>query len=150
MSYEKVKSVSFDKKNKKIWVTSACVNCTPLKYTRWEYGDREDFKENIKKFFVDTLEGNFKFLKSCKWYEIVQEVLEHKREIYKHEDVIWSDVEYNTKFNDEMNQYLAETYLIPLVLNKNAEITPNNGYETSFIVKCEKAWDKIENDYNKI
>lgn len=36
MSYEKIKNISLDKKNKKVFITSACNNLRPLTFERWE------------------------------------------------------------------------------------------------------------------
>lgn len=67
MSYYKVKSVSFNKKKNKIFVTAACNNLRPLCYERCEYGKDEPFEEKLLDFWVSVMEGNFQFLNSCKY-----------------------------------------------------------------------------------
>jgi hypothetical protein len=60
MSYEKVKSVTIDLKNKKINVVSACNNVRPLSFEKWELTRlqellKEPTKENIKKIEIEIL-----------------------------------------------------------------------------------------------
>ena len=74
MSYYKVKSVVFDKKNGKIFVTAADSSCRPRSYFRSEYASGiSDFKEKCKQFWVSVLDGNMQFLKSCHWSEETDE-----------------------------------------------------------------------------
>ena len=60
MSYEILKYASFNKKEQKIYITSASNNCRPLYYCRYEYSHKDmTFEQNIEYFFVSMLEGNY-------------------------------------------------------------------------------------------
>lgn len=60
MSYEIVKSITI--KGDKIEVTSACNNCRPLYYSKWEfvpyYNKNADLREKLFALFKDILDGN--------------------------------------------------------------------------------------------
>lgn len=46
MSYEKIKCITRKPKEGKIFITSACNNVRPLKYSRWEFrADEQDYHE---------------------------------------------------------------------------------------------------------
>ena len=55
MSYEVLKYVSFNKKEKSINVTSADSSLRPLTYQKWQYAVKDmSFEQNVEYFFVNT------------------------------------------------------------------------------------------------
>lgn len=67
MSYEKVKSIKFDKNTKQVFITSACNNVRPLHFTKWECnGYSKTWQENgydamFGALLDDINGGNLKF-----------------------------------------------------------------------------------------
>lgn len=143
MSYYKVKSVVFDKKNGKIFVTAADSSCRPLYYVRREYASGiVDFKEKCEQFWVSVLEGNMQFLKSNRWYVPVHNAHAAIYQIQDGADLFSKDYDYNTSFGDELIRYVATTYLVPLVTKENVEA--DMMFENGFAEKCKKKWNEIE------
>lgn len=143
MSYYKVKSVVFDKKNGKIFVTAADSSCRPLYYVRREYASGiSDFKEKCKQFWVSVLDGNMQFLKSCHWSEETEKAFEVIRRIEKEITPIVGDTSYHTSFWRELKSYVATTYLVPLVTEE--DVAADEAFESEFAEKCLKKWREIE------
>lgn len=143
MSYYKVKSVVFDKKNGKIFVTAADSSCRPRSYFRSEYASGiSDFKEKCKQFWVSVLDGNMQFLKSCHWSEETEKAFEVIRRIEKEITPIVGDTSYHTSFWRELKSYVATTYLVPLVTEE--DVTADEAFESEFAEKCLKKWREIE------
>lgn len=143
MSYYKVKSVVFDKKNGKIFVTAADSSCRPRSYFRSEYASGiSDFKEKCKQFWVSVLDGNMQFLKSCHWSEETEKAFEVIRRIEKEITPIVGDTSYHTSFWRELKSYVATTYLVPLVTEE--DVAADEAFESEFAEKCLKKWREIE------
>lgn len=143
MSYYEVKSVVFDKKNGKIFVTAADSSCRPLYYVRREYASGiSDFKEKCKQFWVSVLDGNMQFLKSCHWSEETEKAFEVIRRIEKEITPIVGDTSYHTSFWSELKSYVATTYLVPLVTKE--DVAADEAFESEFAEKCLKKWREIE------
>lgn len=67
MSYEKIKSVTFDEKSKTVRVCSASNNVTPACYDPWFPIEEGYGYEEWKRMFVGSVFGGMsKFLPSCK------------------------------------------------------------------------------------
>jgi hypothetical protein len=97
MSYEKVKSVSIDLKNKKINVLSACNNVRPLSYEKWELTRlqellKEPTKENIKKIEIEIL----KLYESGEFHQVGTDNKFSKAILYL---TYVLNEEYNDKYN---------------------------------------------------
>lgn len=143
MSYYKVKSVVFDKKNGKIFVTAADSSCRPRSYFRSEYASGiSDFKEKCTQFWVSVLDGNMQFLKSCHWSEETEKAFEVIRRIEKEITPIVGDTSYHTSFWSELKSYVATTYLVPLVTKE--DVAADEAFESEFAEKCLKKWREIE------
>lgn len=123
MSYYKVKSVSFNKKEGKIYVTCADSSLRPLHYDRSEYATGEkDFIKKCKDFWISVLSGNFQFYPSNKWDDAVNSAFETMNSISCNMDIFEKDCEYRTSFREELKEYVAKTYLVPLVTKETKQI----------------------------
>ena len=143
MSYYKVKSVSFNKKEGKIYVTCADSSLSPLHYDRSEYAAEEkDFVKKCNKFWISVLSGNFQFIPSNKWNDAINNAYETINNISCSMDVFEKDCEYRTSFYDELEEYVAKTYLVPLVTKAPEPI--DYDYEHGFVDKCRLKWNEIE------
>ena len=67
MSYDKIKSIKFNKKMNSCFVTGACSNLIPITYSRWEE------PIDVYKVFQYASCGGFHILPSCKkWFLLTQ------------------------------------------------------------------------------
>ena len=145
MSYYKVRSVAFKRSIKKIYVTCADSSLRPLKYYRSEYAENiEDFAEKCKMFWVDVLSGNFQFMKSSQWNFYVTNAYAEMHRISHDVDTFRKDLDYKTNFYDELQEYVAKTYLVPIVTREAKHI--DVGFEAGFAEKCQKRWDEIDKE----
>lgn len=143
MSYYKVKSVSFNKKEGKIYVTCASSNVRPIQYERSEYAAEEkDFTRKCIDFWTSVLSGNFQFNPSNKWNDAVNNAFETMNSISCNMDIFEKDYEYRTSFHEELKEYVAKTYLVPLVTKETKQI--DYDYEYGFVDKCRVKWNEIE------
>lgn len=143
MSYYKVKSVSFNKKEGKIYVTCASSNVRPIQYERSEYAAKEkDFTRKCIDFWTSVLSGNFQFNPSNKWNDAVNNAFETMHSISCNMDIFEKDFEYRTSFHEELKEYVAKTYLVPLVTKETKQI--DYDYEYGFVDKCRVKWNEIE------
>lgn len=141
--FYKVKSVRFDKKNNQILVTAADSSLRPLHYLQDEYAkDITDFRAKCKSFWIDVITGCLQFIPSNKWFPVVDEAYQRIRSIAGGENVYRKDSEYDTHFCKQLNSYIAENYLVPLVMKEDVSIDAD--YEASFIMECQKEWNRIE------
>lgn len=143
MSYYKVKSVSFNKKEGKIYVTCADSSSSPLHYDRREYAAEEkDFFKKCNKFWISVLSGNFQFIPSNKWNDAINNAFETMNSISCNMDIFEKDYEYRTSFHEELKEHVAKTYLVPLVTKDTKPI--DYDYEYGFVDKCRLKWNEIE------
>lgn len=143
MSYYKLKSVSFNKKEGKIYVTCADSSTRPLHYDRREYATEEtDFIKKCNKFWISVLDGNFQPIPSNKWKDAVNNAYETMHNISCNMDIFEKDFEYRTSFDEELKEYVAKTYLVPLVTKETKQI--DYDYEYGFVDKCRVKWNEIE------
>ena len=150
MSYYKIRSVAFKRSIKKIYVTCADSSLRPLKYYRSEYAENvEDFAEKCKLFWADVLSGNFQFMKSNQWNSYVTNAYAEMHRIAHDVDTFRKDLDYKTNFYDELQKYVAKTYLVPIVTREAKHIDVE--FEARFAEKCQKRWDEIakERSQNK-
>lgn len=143
--FYKVKSVRFDKKNNRILVTAADSSLRPLQYLQNEYAkDIADFRAKCKNFWINVITGSLQFIPSNKWFPVVDEAFQRICSIAGGENVYRKDSEYGTLFCEQLNSYIAEKYLVPLVMKE--DVSTDDDYEASFIVECRKEWNRIEED----
>ena len=80
MSYEIVRSLRLDKKNKKLFLTTASNNIYPKSFSKWEYMPKcDDFEEKQLSFFHGIIGGSYK-LDSCSntnWRYAYEKFLEY-------------------------------------------------------------------------
>ena len=57
-------------------------------------------------------------------------------------DIFEKDFEYRTSFHEELKEYVAKTYLVPLVNKETKQI--DYDYEYGFVDKCRVKWNEIE------
>lgn len=145
MSYYKVRSVAFKRSIGEIYVTCADSSLRPLKYYRSEYAENiEDFAEKCKLFWVDVLSGNFQFTKSNQWHYYVKNAYAEMHLIAHNIDIFSKDLDYRTNFYNELQEYVAKTYLVPLVTKEAKRIDID--FEADFAERCQKRWDEIDKE----
>lgn len=116
MSYEILKYVSFNKKEQKIYVTSASNNCRPLYYCRYEYNRKDmTFEQNIEYFFVSMLEGNYQG-GQAKAKEIYLALKNLKK--YAPNTSFDKDLDLKCGRDNGLNHLVAKMYAVPLVTKK--------------------------------
>lgn len=151
MSYYKVRSVAFKRSIKKIYVTCADSGSCPLYYERFEYNPMDskitDFAGKCKEFWMEVLAGNYQFLKSNRWYDIERKAYEKMQQIADYTDIGERDFLCKTSFRSQLQEYVAETYLVPLVAKE--PVTPEAAFEADFIGNCRKEWGRIEKEWEK-
>lgn len=141
--YYKVKSVAFNKKEGKIYVTCTDSSLSSLHYNRSEYAAEEkDFVKKCNKFWISVLSANFQFIPSNKWNEAVNYAYEKMNNISCNMDIFEKDYEYRTSFYEELKEYVAKTYLVPLVTKETKQI--DYDYEYGFVDKCRVKWNEVE------
>lgn len=141
--YYKVKSISFNRSTGKIYVTCADSNLRPLQYRRSEYAENmDDFAEKCKEFWISVLNGNFQFIPGNKWNFDIIAAYERMKCISNGMDIFENDLEYRTLFYNELVEYIAKVYLVPLVTKEAKPIDYN--YEFAFAEKCISKWNEIE------
>lgn len=137
MSYYKVRSVAFKRSIGEIYVTCADSSLRPLKYYRSEYAENiEDFAEKCKLFWVDVLSGNFQFTESNQWHFYVKNAYAEMHLIAHNIDIFSKDLDYRTNFYNELQEYVAKTYLVPIVTREAKRIDID--FEAGFTEKCQK------------
>ncbi len=115
MSYEILKYASFSKKEKRITVTTACNNCRPLNYEKWEYQKKDmSFEQNIEYFFVDMFNGNIQGGQK-KVKEIYQTLVSYKR-LYAPNTDFSTDCKLNTGRDNGLNHLISKCIAVPMVL----------------------------------
>jgi len=145
MSYYKVRSVAFKQSIGKIYVTRADSSLRPLNYIRSEYAENiQDFTEKCKIFWQDVLSGNMQFAYSNKWHAYVNDTYQQMRRIAKGINVHMKDLDYKTNFYDELQEYVAKTYLVPIVTKEAKQI--DIGFEADFAETCQKKWAEIDKE----
>ena len=145
MSYYKVRSVAFKRSIGEIYVTCADSSLRPLKYYRSEYAENiEDFAEKCKLFWVDVLSGNFQFTESNQWHFYVKNAYAGMHLIAHNIDIFSKDLDYRTNFYNELQEYVAKTYLVPIVTREAKRIDID--FEAGFTEKCQKRWDEIDKE----
>ena len=145
MSYYKVRSVAFKKSIGKIYVTCANSSLRPLNYIRIEYAENvEDFTEKCKLFWVDVLSGKFQFMKSSQWNSYVANAYAEMHRIAHDVNTFHKDLDYKTNFYDELQEYVAKTYLVPIVTKEAKQI--DIGFEVDFAETCQKKWAEIDKE----
>ena len=145
MSYYKVRSVAFKRSIGEIYVTCADSSLRPLKYYRSEYAENiEDFAEKCKLFWVDVLSGNFQFTESNQWHYYVKNAYAEMHLIAHFIDIFGKDLDYRTNFYNELQEYVAKTYLVPLVTKEAKRIDID--FEADFAERCQKRWDEIDKE----
>lgn len=145
MNYYKVRSVDFKKSLGEIWVTCADSSLRPLNYIRSEYAENvEDFTEKCKLFWVDVLSGNFQFMKSSQWNFYVTNAYAEMHRIAHDVDTFHKDLDYKTNFYDELQEYVAKTYLVPIITKEAKHIDID--FEADFAEKCQKKWEEIDKE----
>lgn len=145
MSYYKVRNVAFKQSIEKIYVTCADSSLRPLKYYRSEYAENiEDFAEKCKLFWVDVLSGNFQFAESNQWHFYVKNAYAEMHLIAQNIDIFSKDLDHKTNFYDELQEYVAKTYLVPIVTKEAKRIDID--FEAGFAEKCQKRWDEIDKE----
>ena len=145
MSYYKVRSVAFKRSIGEIYVTCADSSLRPLKYYRSEYAENiEDFAEKCKLFWVDVLSGNFQFTESNQWHYYVKNAYAEMHLIAHKIDILGKDLDYRTNFYNELQEYVAKTYLVPLVTKEAKRIDID--FEADFAERCQKRWDVIDKE----
>lgn len=145
MSYYKVRSVAFKRSIGEIYVTCADSSLRPLKYYRSEYAENiEDFAEKCKLFWVDVLSGNFQFTESNQWHFYVKNAYAEMHLIVHNIDIFSKDLDYRTNFYNELQEYVAKTYLVPLVTKEAKRIDID--FEADFAERCQKRWDEIDKE----
>jgi len=174
MSYEKVKSVTIDLKNKKINVVSACNNVRPLSFEKWELTRlqellQEPTNENIKKIEIEILKlyesGEFhqygtdnKFSKADKYlYYILKE--EYNKYTWKN-NFAYKSPEYEQReenrkskeFEDLLYKAYTESQKIKTadyILTKNYFGTKVYGKSNPTCIKWSRNIDKATKFYFK-
>lgn len=145
MSYYKVRSVAFKQSIGKIYVTCADSSLRPLNYIRSEYAENiQDFTEKCKIFWQDVLSGNMQFAYSNKWHAYVNDTYQQMRRIAKGINVHMKDLDYKTNFYDELQEYVAKTYLVPIVTKEAKHIDID--FEADFAERCQKKWEEIDKE----
>lgn len=116
MSYEILRSVCFNKKAQKIYVTSACNNVRPLYYTRYEYSCKDmTFEQNIEYFFVSMLDGNYQGGQG-KVKEIYLALKNLKK--YSPNTSFDKDLSLKSGRDNGLNHLVAKMYAVPLVTRR--------------------------------
>ena len=121
MSYEILRSVKFDKKEKTIMVTSASNNVSPRTYCTWEYKSKGmSFEQNIEYFFVDMLNGNIQGGRGH-----IKDIL-HQLENLKDQcapDVSFDrDLKLKTGFSNGLDHLVARIWAVPTILKQEISI----------------------------
>lgn len=143
MSYYKVRSVAFKKSLGEIWVTCADSSIRPLQYLRSEYAkETDDFAEKCMIFWKNVLAANMQFAYSNKWYSYVNDTYRQMERIARGINVFAKDMDYKTSFYEDLKEYAAKTYLVPLVTKEKKNIDID--FEANFADKCVKKWTDID------
>jgi len=134
MSYDKIKSIKYNKKTGECFITGACSNLFPIQYSRWEK------PLNIYKVFAHTMTGDFHILPSCKkWYFLTNLVKKWSEGIIK--DGLFLDYYEHKDFKPLVDRALALNY------SKLNKVKYHVIIQGEFVVKfhqtyCETAWTK--------
>ena len=148
MSYYKVRSINFKRTTGQIFVTCADSGSCPLYYERFEYNPMDsNFAGKCKEFWMEVLAGNYQFLKSNRWYDIERKAYEKMQQIADYTDIGERDFLCKTSFRSQLQEYVAETYLVPLATKE--PVTPDAAFEADFIGNCRKEWGRIEKEWEK-
>ena len=151
MSYSKVRSINFKRTTGQIFVTCADSGLCPLYYERFEYNPMDskitDFAGKCKEFWMEVLAGNYQFLKSNRWYDIERKAYEKMQQIADYTDIGERDFLCKTSFRSQLQECVAETYLVPLATKE--PVTPDAAFEADFIGNCRKEWGRIEKEWEK-
>lgn len=145
MSYYKVKSVKFDQKANKIFITAASSNVVPVSYFQSEYQATGSFEEKLLIFWTSVMESNLVFNKSNQWNTAVDNARAIFNRISENIADFWeNDYDHKTLFYSELQKYVAKTYLVPIVMKKS--VIPDENYEEKFSAKCISEWRKIDKE----
>ena len=151
MSYYKVRSVNFKRTTGQIFVTCADSGSCPLYYERFEYDPMDskitDFAGKCKEFWMEVLAGNYQFLRSNRWYEVERKACEKMQQIADYTDIGERDFLCKTSFRNQLQEYVAKTYLVPLATKE--EVTPDAAFEADFIGNCKKEWNRVEKEWER-
>ena len=122
MSYEILKYVSFKKKEQKIVVTSACNNCHPITYSKWEYGKPEDsFEQRIENLFVSLINGNFNG--GQKKVKEIYEGLRRIKQVFAPNTSFEKDCDLKLERDEKLNHLVARLYAVPAILTGKTAIS---------------------------
>ena len=123
MSYEILKYASFNKKEQKIYVTSASNNCRPLYYSRYEYSHKDmTFEQNIEYFFVSMLDGNYQG-GQAKVKDIYNTLLVLKS--CAKNTSFDTDLALKTGRDNGLNHLVAKMYAVPVITRKLTDVELN-------------------------
>lgn len=148
MSYYKVKSVKFDQKANKIFITAASSNVVPVSYFQSEYQATGSFEEKLLAFWTSVMESNMVFNRNNQWNTSVDNARAIFNRISRNITDFWeNDYDHKTLFYNELQKYVAKTYLVPIVMKKPA--IPDENYEAEFATKCINEWRKIDKEREK-
>lgn len=151
MSYEIVKSVGMFRNKNQIMVTSACNNCRPLTYERWEYDkDEPNFDKKIIHLFVDMLAGNLQPYKSCRnIYNTLQECFRYYSIVRSRYDLIHVDYTYKTNFTEEIEMFIATGYALPVVNKMQVSNQYMMDSMNNYVKKIEKTIKEKVKEYHE-
>lgn len=122
--FYKIKSVLMDQKEKVLRVNCAESNVTPEHYFVSDYMQGEaDFKKRVACFVKSCMDGNFKFQKNCTFSQVISRCsMLYKLAVNKADiDPVELDVLYGCKYHSILNEYIATSYALPVLL-EGAEI----------------------------
>ena len=96
---------------------------------------------------MEVLAGNYQFLKSNRWYDIERKAYEKMQQIADYTDIGERDFLCKTSFRSQLQEYVAETYLVPLAAKE--PVTPDAAFEADFIGNCRTEWGRIEKEWER-
>lgn len=152
MSYEKVKYVSFNKKRGEINITSACNNCVPLTYEKWNYMEAHkecSFEEGVVLFWINVLNGNFHINGPEKMKHIASDAELIYDTTCADVDVLSMDFKYKTSFSNELAKVVAEEFAMPMSLEKVSDYSKLNAFRKTFLGRCKATWEEKDEQDRK-
>lgn len=87
---------------------------------------------------------NFQFTESNQWHYYVKNAYAEMHLIAHNIDIFSKDLDYRTNFYNELQEYVAKTYLVPLVTKEAKRIDID--FEADFAERCQKRWDEIDKE----
>ena len=113
MSYEKVKSLTFNHKEKAIIIYACSNNVSPKHYERYtvDFDNQNDYLDEVERCFYAMIGGSLQFLPSCKSKSkrAYDKVLQHLYDTYKACPMdLWGTWETGHKFSEQKQEKITK------------------------------------------